>query len=94
MSVMKKRKFTVTTEDGKTVQVNRSPERLYLDGLPVAFITPDVSGTVHVFTGHTNWPIVMLHRYVFSGATFWDILYDVPPTKDLAGQLQALVKSV
>jgi hypothetical protein len=91
MPISQDRTFTVTTVDGKTVQVRRSVEHLYLDGLPTAFITPDVSGEIHIFAGRPHWKMSQLRRYIVSGSTFWDILYDVPPTKELAGQLQALL---
>jgi hypothetical protein len=91
MPAAQERTFTVEAIDGTKVQVHRSPERLFLDGLPTAFITPDVSGTVHIFTGRPHWTIRQLNRYIFSGSTFWDILYDVEPTKEFAGQLQALM---
>ena len=91
MPFRQERTFTVTTIDGTNVQVDRRRDQVYLDGLPAAFITPDVSGTVHIFTGRPQWKIRQLHRYIFSGSTFWDILYDVPPTKEFAGQLQSLL---
>lgn len=91
MPASQERTFTVTTIDGKTVQVRRSSEQLYFDGLPTAFITPDVHGEIHIFTGHPGLTMRQLRRYVFDGATFWDILHDVPPTKELTGQLQALL---
>jgi hypothetical protein len=91
MPISRDRTFTVTTVDGKTVQVRRSVEHLYLDGLPTAFITPDVNGEIHIFTGRPHATMNQLHSYIVSGSTFWDILYDVPPTKEFAGQLQALL---
>jgi hypothetical protein len=91
MPIPQERLFTVRTVDGANVLVTRRKEQLYLDGLPTAFITPDVTGEVHVFVGRSHWTINQLKRYVFNGSTFWDILYDVPPTKEFAGQLQALL---
>ncbi len=91
LPIIKERKFIVTTVSGQQVEVHRRKDNLFFEGQPVAFITPEITGTVHIFTGYPIGQRFPLNRYIVSGSTFWDILYDVPPTKEYAGQVQALL---
>ncbi len=91
MPLSQERTFIVTTTIGERVEVHRWKDHLSLEGQPVALVTPELNGTIHIFTGDPQGQRFTLRRYIVSGATFWDILYDVLPTKDYAGQVQALL---
>jgi len=91
MNIQRERTFTITTIQGNHVQVKRRKEGLFVEGQPVAFVTPELAGTIHIFTGLPIGNRFALNRYIVSGATFWDILYDVEPTKEYAGQVPALL---
>lgn len=85
------RMFGVKDVNGTSIQVRRSLDGLSLDGLQVINVATDLEGRVHVFTGLAHWKPSQTHHYIFSGSVFWDMLYDVEPSKETAGRLQALL---
>jgi hypothetical protein len=78
--------------DRRTHEVRRWKDNLSLEGQPAAFVTPELNGKIHIFTGDPQGQRFTLRRYILAVQPFGDILHDVSPTKDYTGQVQALFK--
>jgi hypothetical protein len=91
MSIPTERTVRAYTIGSEEVQVEQHRDRLYLNAHAVLHIAANLDGTVQITT--TSATLQQTHKHLFRDATFWDILYDTPPTKEYAGQIEALMLS-